>query len=121
MELAELRAAVANGRRFTHAIGEREFVLVVPTQMAINCAVEENPVAARLQRAVVLLALRGWNCRTRDLHLAPDVAPDEPLAFGAGTAALLMDERPEWEKELCDAVLAKVTERREAIGAAQGN
>lgn len=122
MEFAELKAAAERARRFTHEIDGRRFELVTPTQFAVDVLTEDKRTLSRVSRAVLLAALRGWsNVTTDDLNLAAGEVTREPLVYSAEAAELLLDERPDWQIDLVEAVSIKVKERRERFEASQGN
>ena len=122
MEVDAIKAAAERARRFAHEIDGRRFDLVTPTQFAVNLISEERRTFARVQRHVVLAALRGWsNVTTDDLRLAELEVPREPLVFSAEMAEILLNERPDWEDALADVVSQRVKERRERLEAASGN
>lgn len=120
MDLERIRAASERARRFTHMLGERQFDCVTPTQFEVDLLTQEHRTFARVQRQLVLAALRGWRgVTTADLHL-PDL-DDEPLPYSGELAVLLFDQRSDWEAALADEISARVKARREALEAARGN
>ena len=122
MEFDDIKAAAERSRRFVHEIDGRRFELITPTQFAVNLISEERRTFARVQRQLVLGALRGWtNVSTDDLRLPDLDLPREPLVYSAEMAEILLNERPDWEDALADVVSARVKERRERLEAASGN
>jgi hypothetical protein len=122
MEFNDIKAAAERSRRFTHEIDGRRFDLVTPTQFAVNLISEERRTFAKVQRQVVLAALRGWaNVTTDDLRLPDLELPREPIVFSVEMAEILLNERPDWEDKLADVVSQRVKERRERLEAASGN
>lgn len=120
MDLEQIRAAAERARRFTHTIGDRQYDCVTPTQFEVDLLTQEHRTFARVQRHLVLAALRGWRgVSTADMRL-PDL-DDEPLPFSRELAALLFDERSDIEAALADEISSRVKARREALEAARGN
>ncbi len=120
MELAEIRAAAERARRFTLEHAGRRFDCVTPTQFEVDCITQEHRTFARVQREIVLKAVRGWTeVTTADLNV-PDL-PLEPLPYSAEVAALLFAERNDWEAHIADVIAERVRQRREALEAARGN
>lgn len=121
MDTAQLRAAVEQARRFTHEAAGGRFVLVLPTQFAIDCIAAELKAFPRMQRKLVTAALRGWDGISTALLGTLEGVQPEPLAYTEANVELLFDERPDIEAALMDAIGARVSARREALEAAQGN
>lgn len=120
MELDEIRAAAERARRFACELDGRRFECVVPTQFEVDCITQEHRTFARVQREIVLKAVRGWTeVTSADLNL-PDL-PCEPLPYSAAAAVLLFDQRSDWEARLADEVAERVRQRRAALEAARGN
>jgi hypothetical protein len=122
MELDDIKAAAEKARRFAHEIDGRRFELVTPTQFAVNLISEERRTFARVQRHLVLAALRGWsNVTTDDLRLPDLDLPREPLVYSPEMAEILCNERPDWEDALADVISKRVEARRTRLEAAAGN
>jgi len=112
MNLDEIRAASERARRFTLEIDGRRFDCVTPTQFEADIITQEQRTFARVQRALVLAALRGWTEVTEaDLRL-PD-ADGAPLPYTREMAAVLLDERNDWEVRIADELSNRVRARRE--------
>ncbi len=122
MDLEQLKAAAERARRFSHELGGRRFDLVTPSQFAVNLISEEKRTFTRVQRQVVLAALRGWSgVVAEDLRLPELELAAEPLPFSPEMAEVLLNERPDWEEALADAVSKRVEARRKQLEAAAGN
>lgn len=119
-----LRAASDAARRFTHAVGEISFECLLPTRFTERAIGRQAWSAGefdviRFERLVLQTGVVGWN-GPRESHIVPG-ADSTPLAFSAGTLALVLDERTDWFDSLAGEFLRRFDARRSTFEEAAKN
>lgn len=133
MDLYDLKRLALAAREFAVVVGAepaRHITLRVPTQHQLVLVARRSGLqsiaddtAAHLvfYRGLLLLAIVGWHgvCIADVLPDHPQAA--EPLEFDPAAVELWVDAHPAWEAELSDALMARMTERKQVQDTAAKN
>jgi hypothetical protein len=107
-------------REFEHLVGAVTFRLRAPTKLESSIAYadalgdrrrRDAATSLRFHRALVVQAVVGWSGITVR-HVLPEHASDDAFEFEAGAAEVLFDAQPEWEGELLQALMQRISERQ---------
>lgn len=129
MDAAELAAAARKALEFTHAIGECEFTLLIPTRQQVRECIyrhkleigaDGEPVAQALLQRYLLDAghLLGWT-GVRRLHVLGEGT--DPLPWSRTVVPLLLDAQPDWADKLGMQLLIRLQRREAQIEEQAGN
>lgn len=129
IELDYIARKARAAREFEHQVGPATIRMRVPTKLESSIAYAESAggrkyadpgVSLRFHRALLLLAVCGWSGVTVQ-HMLPSHPTPDAFDFETGAIALLLDAQPEWETELLQALLQRLSDRQTAEEAAAKN
>jgi hypothetical protein len=97
---------------FTLRLPTRFEASVCYTRVAQHEGARDPAAMVRLQRALLLGAVVGWE-GVRKSHLLPGLPPEQDgaLEFDPAAVELLLDAQPDWEEALTAELLAKRSQR----------
>lgn len=128
-ELDYIARKARAAREFEHEVAPAKFNLRVPTKLESSIAFadalgdrrrRDSAVSLRFHRALLVLAVVGWSGVTVR-HVLPTHATDEAFDFEPGAVEVLFDAQPEWEGELLQALLDRISQRQAAEETAAKN